>query len=496
MNNTNDKNNKLCIPCINQSVVTECGEEVTLPDYYPEVRRVVSTHCRVLPESLYDNGETAEQGGVVSFTVLYLGDDGSLAAFPLTCDYSAAVKLNAGGGDTMYSLDTTAENVTCRAIGPRRLSLKARLRTCATGEMLTDCAAAVTHKDGGTVTPAEKISVQSLENTALSMRRATGKLTGTVSGEFREKTGTKPIMCDGEIMITEAIPKGDSVTLRGEAHLWCMCFGGDGLYYKAVSKAPFEESISLERELSAGDARGWGRCASVTVKDSEDGTLFWDMEYDLECEAAENVTVTVATDMYSTMWMGNTVTDECESVMMLKCGNGRLTLSGSGGRSGSITVGDYAVGSFGKATCDRVDRSGGMLTASGMADIRIPVCGGGEVVEECVRLPFKYECDCPAAEGDISWRCDVSVIDSTVRLDEGQLHVTAELAISLFAAVRTPVRYVSGLVLDRGQTDGDKDCTVRLYYPEYGETAWDIAKKYRIPKNAVGEVSCDWVLIE
>ena len=63
MNNTNDRNSRLCVPCINQSVVTECGEEVTLPDYYPEVRRVVSTLCRVLPESLYDNGETAEQGG-------------------------------------------------------------------------------------------------------------------------------------------------------------------------------------------------------------------------------------------------------------------------------------------------------------------------------------------------------------------------------------------------------------------------------------------------
>ena len=66
------KDMRLTVPYINQSTVTECGEEFTLPDYYPEVRRVVSTLCRVLPESLYDSGDSMEQGGVVAFTVCIL----------------------------------------------------------------------------------------------------------------------------------------------------------------------------------------------------------------------------------------------------------------------------------------------------------------------------------------------------------------------------------------------------------------------------------------
>ena len=491
-----NKDYRLSVPYINQSTVTECGDEVTLPDYYPEVKRVVSTLCRVLPESLYDNGETAEQGGVVAFTVLYLGDDGSLAAFPVTCDFSVAVQLPKGGENSTYSFDTSAENVTCRATGPRRLSLKARLRTCITGEKTADCMPIVTDSDGGSATTEEKISVQSFEVTHPSMRRATGRITGTVSGEIKENPGTKPVLCDGEILINEAVAKDGGVTLRGEAVLWCICFG-NGLYYKTSMGAKIEEHIPAVGDFANADAAGFGRCASVTVKDSGDGTLLWDMEYDLECMAAENVSTTAVQDMYSTMWQSKTTEDEVQSVSLLKCGNGRLSLSGSGGRSGNINPGDYVIGAFGKATCDRVDKNGTRLTISGTAEVRVPVCGGGEAVEECVRLPFKYECDCPAGEdGEIVWQCDVSVVSADAQLDGGTIRVTAELSFGIFAAVKIPVRFVSGLELMRDGDDAETDCTVRMYYPAEGETAWDIAKKYRIPKNAVAEVSEGGVLIE
>ncbi len=490
---------RLSVPYINQSTVTECGEEFTLPDYYPEVRRVVSTLCRVLPESWYDSGETAEQGGVVAFTVLYLGDDGSLTAVPLTCDFTASVQMPKGdSGAAVISADTAAENVTCRATGPRRLALKARLRTVFSGEQYLGVNTAITDMGGDSATAAEKISVQILEKTVPSMRRATGKLTGSVSGEIRERAGTKPVMCDGEIAVTEAVLGDNAVTLRGEAMLWCICFGADGLYYKTAAKAPFEEKLSLDGEsLTGGSARGWGRCAAVTVKDSDDGTLTWDMEYDLECEAAENVTVSVADDMYSTMWQGNTDMSECESLSMLKCHTGRLSLSGSGRRSTSVTPADYIIGSFGKAACDRVDRAGTRLTVTGTAEVRVLVCGGGEVTDECVRLPFRYETDCPAdTDGELLWRCDVSVIDSSARLEGDQIHVTAELAVSLLAEARCPTAYVSRLSLDRTAEKADSDGVVRIYYPSEGETAWDITKKYRIPKNAVTEVTPGGVLIE
>ena len=140
---------RLSVPYISQSTVTEAGEEFTLPDYYPEVRRVVSTFCRVLPESWYDNGDSVEQGGVVSFTVLYLGDDGSLTAAPLTTDFTAAVQMPKGDerASAVISVDTAAENVTCRATGPRRLALRSRLRTTVSGDQRVNADSAITEME-------------------------------------------------------------------------------------------------------------------------------------------------------------------------------------------------------------------------------------------------------------------------------------------------------------------------------------------------------------
>ncbi len=484
-----DKNtNNLTVPFVNQSTVTECGEEFTLPDYYPEVKRVVSVLCRVLPESRYDGGETAEESGTVTFTVIYLGDDGSLACVPLNTDYSASIPMpKTEDSHSGIFADTLTENVTCRATGPRRLSIRAKLRTVFTADGYISAEGEITDTSGGSATAAEKISVQTLDKSEKSLIRVSGKATGTVSGEIRERPGTKPIMCDGEIAVNEAVPSEGAVILRGDAYLWCICFGDDGLYRKVTAKAPFEERIPIEGDAPASGAlRGYGRCASTTVKESDDGTLSWDMEFDLECEAAYNREAVPVCDMYSTMWLGNTVQSDCDSLSLLKCGNGRLSLTGSTKRSGNGTAGDYIIGSYGKAVCTGVEYSGTRPVVTGSAEIKVLLCGGGEVTEETARLPFRYECESgDAANGDIFWRCDAVIADCSARLEGNAVQVTAELCLSIFAGVKSPVRYVTRLELDRTKPVDSRDGRIRLYYPNPGETVWDITKKYGIPKTAV-----------
>jgi len=58
------------------------------------------------------------------------------------------------------------------------------------------------------------------------------------------------------------------------------------------------------------------------------------------------------------------------------------------------------------------------------------------------------------------------------------------------------VTYVTKLELDRSTKSEDRGSMLRIYYPAEGETPWDITKKYRIPKNAVTEVTTSGVLIE
>lgn len=71
------------VPYCDITVSDEVSEEISLADYYPEVRRIVSVIARVIPEGKFMSGNTVECDGAVSFIVTYLGEDRTLAASPV-----------------------------------------------------------------------------------------------------------------------------------------------------------------------------------------------------------------------------------------------------------------------------------------------------------------------------------------------------------------------------------------------------------------------------
>ena len=126
------------VPYCDITVSDEVSEEISLADYYPEVRRIVSVSARVIPEGKFMSGNTVECDGAVSFIVTYLGEDRTLAAVPFTVAYSVPVELpecpeNALPGE-IYT-DCTVDSSGARATDARKLSLKAHLKVRVFGDM-------------------------------------------------------------------------------------------------------------------------------------------------------------------------------------------------------------------------------------------------------------------------------------------------------------------------------------------------------------------------
>ena len=66
----------------------EISEEFNLPDYVPEVRRVLCVRAQAVPESKYvspqNDGAVLECSGTATYSVIYLDDEGTLCALPLS----------------------------------------------------------------------------------------------------------------------------------------------------------------------------------------------------------------------------------------------------------------------------------------------------------------------------------------------------------------------------------------------------------------------------
>ena len=111
----------------------EITEDFTLPDYLPEIRRIVSCTGTVLPESRYmDRGEIVLSGLAVG-SVCYIGDNGKLCAFPAGGEYSTRLPVT-GHNTAELSADamtvsTYLESASCRAMGPRQLVIVFKMRS-------------------------------------------------------------------------------------------------------------------------------------------------------------------------------------------------------------------------------------------------------------------------------------------------------------------------------------------------------------------------------
>ena len=110
---------------VSERIRTESAGEYSLPDYRPEIRRILAVDTRVLPSGSYRRAGRAEHAGVCVHTVLYAGEDGSLASFEVTTEYGYSFSVPEDA--VCASPPPSVESVSCRLTSPRRVSLRASL---------------------------------------------------------------------------------------------------------------------------------------------------------------------------------------------------------------------------------------------------------------------------------------------------------------------------------------------------------------------------------
>lgn len=65
-------------PLGERQIVTELSEDFDLPDYQPEIKRLLRVQARVSSADTYIGAGNAECSGTVDYSILYSGADGTL----------------------------------------------------------------------------------------------------------------------------------------------------------------------------------------------------------------------------------------------------------------------------------------------------------------------------------------------------------------------------------------------------------------------------------
>lgn len=472
------------MPLCDRTVSTEVSSDYLLPDYQPEIRRVLRVSaCPLLPAK-YVGGGRAEFNGTVDYQLIYVGSDGEIYSAPFSAEYAFSVPLELSGevdmGEGVLLLaDTRDDNISVRVSAPRRLNVKCRLisRVRAYGMMIAD------EKASGEVDP---MSIQRLDSEA----EATVTLMG--AGDASELYDEIPLSSENmrvigayaDMAASEIMPAHGYADCKGEIALRLLvCRDTDSGSAEVLSRSiPFSERIEIDGLEEGADCR-FRVCVSDMTVSVEEGKISCTLNVIPEVVAYVTVPVRYTKDIYSTE-------NYCESayreyllprISLLPTSNfsqsERIPLSELG-----IDAGSRVVELSCRPTVERIEREQNKYTIGGQCRYSILLESGGEYNISELTRPMRYE-----FSGDYGspeqMSADMRVLSCRARTDGDNLGIDVE--ISVCAEICAGERITALSEVRFGERAQRPSGDIVICYPSSEDTVWSIAKRYFVPVSGI-----------
>ena len=477
-------------------VTAEAVGEYVLPDYQPEIRKILSVTSLVLPSERYVGGERAEFSGRVMHGVLYTAEDGEMHALTLPADYSFSVPLVCPAPVCVYA-DSMAEGTVCRLGGPRKLTLRTRLRNMvhvfAEEEVCPEIRGMASAEDAASL----ECLVHEIESSSVTHAESGEfRLSDTVRLENADE-GTRVVRTGGNLLVSECRVREDGCLLRGEAWVRAL-LAGEGTPYTVRAKIPFEQFVPLSCATAGGQPTAYGRVSLVeaTVTEGEDGipaSLSFDVAAELELSLAVPVLARPTTELYSTAYEMTCRHRTLTASRALGSAMGNYTVSGSRAR-GECDAEEAvaAVDADGRIDITSVTVEHGRATVTGTVGVQMifstpaptdgrPMPGTAEIP-----VPFRIETELRIPDGaHPRFDCHGELISVRGRIEQSTLAADCEIALALRATVSEELTVLAEAEPDRATSVPPCGGRILVCYPSDTDTLWSVAARYRCHRAAL-----------
>ena len=505
-------------PILTRTLTAELAGDFSLPDYQPEIKRLLRIGTNILPPNRFAGNDGVEMQGMLDYYVLYMGHDNGVYCAPLSTEYTMRAETEAppsvGVGEPLVCLcDATAEPATGRVTAPRRLHIRCKIKADVKlyGEYPLE-------GDGG-----EDSTLEKLTDTAEVGRLYWGMgeaLPLTDDVILPPAQGEMRVVCaEGKVMMSEATPTDGSIHCRGEVALkLTLCpaeneeeFASDtteGRISPPLTvlqrKIPFTQAVDVAGVTPACGVSACGYCTDISVE-MEEGRLHVDMTVVTEARAQKNERITYVADLYSTRRTGVCRYATHPAERALRAINGNFTLSDSlplaeVGVDPAAKVADVTATAVPEALS--VDRAKGRCLLTGTCRCHLLLLRDGEYASADMTLPFRYEFDDQSVlqgdgqsepadllqvEGMPVFDGQITVVNCRARMDGERVGVDAELAVAIRTCQPSPVTALSEA--DFGEEVSRRRGEYVICFPAPTDSLWSVAKRYHAPMAALTAVN-------
>ncbi len=493
--------NTFKLPVCDRAVTQEISGDFSLPDYQPEIKRLLRIGVSLLPPTAYVSGENIDLGGNMDYFVLYTGNDGMLYCAPLNTEYRLSLPMSDNksedaplgsnlaawmGDEPTCTCDLTAETVTGRVTAPRRLNIKCGLD--AKVKAYATCPAGISPMAAGE--PAEALTATT---SCVRLFRGVGDTLALQDDMILppgEGDKMRVICAEGQVMLLDVTAGQDMVTCRGEVLLRLTLAktdenGVEGLPTISVRKIPFSQAVDMPGVTPDCSACAHGGCNALSVE-PEEGRLHTELGLLLEVLAQKNLPTIYTKDMYATRHATKGSYAAYAVERGLQCLNGNFTLSDSLPMADvSIPATARVVDVTAAATPRELSWERGKYRLSGDCRVHLIWEREGELNATEMTLPFRYEFEdrrgeeSAAHQQQLCWSGTMQAVNCRARMDGERVGIDAELTVMLRTAARDTVTALTRL--EAGEEASRRRGEYVICFPATDDTLWSVAKRYNAP---------------
>lgn len=452
---------------------SEMSKDYSLPDYQPEIKRLMKISANVLPPKMDFGMDDAVFSGNIDYYVLYLGVDNQMYCAPISDEYSVNMPLDADrtGDFSDGFVDIVSEAVNGRVTAPRKITIRTRLKSSAT--VFSNVYENEVFSGGN-----YEDSIKKLSGTVMSadMKRAVSD-TFTVTDEviLDTREGDVRVICaDGKVMLSEVKGNNNEMFLRGDAYVKIIaCKENAGEPYVIYRKLPIFANVPLEGANVDASlfARGSVNELSVIV---DEGRISLEVGVVFDCMSWKNIPVTYTKDMYSTACVTS-----CEYMnynVVSDGGGGFFNFTSSEARTlEEVGIPDDSrfVDASGVAQIDSVEYDDTRMKFSGRTKYNVLIESGGEYSSKEIELPFSFVADNKRGVKDVF--CCAEAVSTRGKIDGERISLDSEIALTYQAYGKERISTLYAMHFGEG-VDKKRNQTV-VIFPSGEDSVWSIAKK-------------------
>ena len=464
------------IPINEKTIVTELSGDFTLPDYQPEIKRLLRVTAEVLPPQKYVGDSEGEISGGIDYYVLYTGSDNQIYCAPLSSEYKISVPMDKNELSLVNmtaDAEITPESVSGRVTSPRKLNIRCRLKARARmyGDMPIDSSYASLGGETEVLMGNEDVSRRIFSQSEM-IRLSDEMILPATDGE------TRVISASGRVHVTDSTAANGAVNSKGELYLkLLMCRESDGVPYTTTRRIPFNTTISVEGADAACEASARGKVCEMNIN-VEDGRIGIDAGIMLELSLCKREGVTYVKDIYSTE---RETSCEYRNTPFLSDGralNSNFTQSDSMTlEEAGLTPEHKLVDIEGRAYTESELLEGGRWIFTGKTRFSLLCEKDGEYTCTEIEMPFRYTVESKQNESDNAYASAIAeVINSRARLDGERIGVDAEVMMSCIISSKNDVRMLDDVSFGEEKEKNRGEYVV--CYPSREDSLWSVAKRY------------------